>query len=77
VLETLNGKPHSGVEVHYYCQSETHDFFPVDSKYTNSEGTALVSYPCKEDQKKMVFFVTPQRAEEGVLSVICLRSKPH
>ena len=35
VLDALNGKPQSGVEVHYFCQSETHNFFPVDSDITN------------------------------------------
>jgi hypothetical protein len=28
VLDALNGKPQSGVEVHYFCQSETHNFLP-------------------------------------------------
>ena len=63
VLDALNGKPQSGVEVHYYCQSDTHNFFPVDSDITNPDGITWVSYPCKEDQK-IVFFVTALPKEE-------------
>ena len=57
VLDALNGKPQSGVEVHYFCQSETHNFLPADSDTTNPDGIAIVSYPCKEDQK-IAFDVT-------------------
>ena len=63
VPDALNGKPQSGVEVHYYCQSETRNFFPVDLDITNPEGIALVSHPCQEDQK-IVFFVTALPKEE-------------
>jgi hypothetical protein len=63
VLDALNGKPQGGVEVHYFCQSETHNFFPVDSDITGSDGIAIISYPCKEDQK-IVFDVTALPKEE-------------
>ena len=63
VLDALNGKPQSGVEVHYFCQSETRNFLPADSDRTNSDGIAFVSYPCKEDQK-IVLDVTALPKEE-------------
>jgi len=63
VLDALNGKPQSGVEVHYFCQSETHNFLPADSDTTNPDGIAIVSYPCKEDQK-IAFDVTALPKEE-------------
>jgi hypothetical protein len=63
VLDALSGKPQSGVEVHYFCQSGAHNFLPEDSDITNSEGLAIVSYPCKEDQK-IEFSVTALPKEE-------------
>jgi hypothetical protein len=63
VLDALSGKPQSGVEVHYFCQSGTHNFLPEDSDITNSEGRAIVSYPCKEDQK-IEFWVNALKREE-------------
>jgi hypothetical protein len=70
VLDALSGKPQSGVEVHYFCQSGTHNFLPEDSDITNSEGLAIVSYPCKEDQK-IEFWVTASKKEEcGELNAV-------
>ena len=63
VLDALSGKPQSGAEVHYFCQSGTHNFLPADSDITNSEGIAIVAYRCKEDQK-IEFFVTALPKEE-------------
>jgi hypothetical protein len=63
VLDALSGKPQSGVEVHYFCQSEGHNFLPEDSDITNSQGLAIVSYPCKEGQK-IEFSVTALPKEE-------------
>jgi hypothetical protein len=63
VLDALSGKPQNGVEVHYFCQSDTRNFLPADSDLTNSEGVALVSYPCQQDQK-IVFDVTALPKEE-------------
>jgi len=73
VLDALNGKPQSGVEVHYFCTSETRNFLPGDSDTTGSDGIALVSYPCKEDQK-IVFDVTALPKEEcGDLPALSLK----
>ncbi len=63
VLDAVNGKPQRGAEVHYFCQSETRNVFPVDSEITNSDGIAIVSYPSKEKQK-IVFDVTALPKEE-------------
>jgi hypothetical protein len=63
VLDAWNGKPQSGVKVHYFCQSETHNFLPGDSDITDADGIAIVSYPCKEEQK-IVFAVTALPKEE-------------
>jgi|SRR5450755_667675 hypothetical protein len=63
VLDALNGKPQSGVEVYYFCQNETHNFLPAGSDITDSDGIAIVSYPCKEDQR-IVFDVTALPKEE-------------
>ena len=63
VLDAVNGKPQPGAEVHYFCQSDTRNIFPVDSDITNSEGIAIVSHPCKENQK-IVFFVTALPKDE-------------
>jgi hypothetical protein len=72
VLDALSGKPQSGVEVHYFCQSRTHNFLPADSDITNSEGLAIVSYPCKGDQK-IEFWVTASKKEEcGELNAVTL-----
>jgi len=73
VLDALNGKPQIGVEVHYYCQSETHNFLPGDSDITKSDGLAIVAYPCKADQK-IVFDVTALPKEEcGDLPALSLK----
>ena len=50
VLDALSGKPQSGVMIHYFCQSATHNFLPTDSDITNSGGIAIVGYMCKPDQ---------------------------
>jgi hypothetical protein len=63
VLDAVNGKPQRRAEVHYFCQSETRNIFPVESDITNSDGTAIVFYPCKENQK-IVFDVTALPKEE-------------
>jgi hypothetical protein len=67
VLDALNGKPQSGVKVHYFCQSETHNFLPGDSDTTNSDGIAIVSYPCKEDQKIVIAVTALPKEECGEL----------
>ena len=63
VLDAVNGKPQRGAEVHYYCQAETRNIFPIESDVTNSDGIAIVPYPCKKDQR-IVFFVTALPKEE-------------
>ena len=63
VLDALSGKPQSRVEVYYFCQRETHNSLPADSDITNSDGIAIVSYPCKDDQK-IAFDVTALPKEE-------------
>jgi hypothetical protein len=63
VLDAVNGKPQRGAEAHYFCQSETRSIFPVDSDLTNSDGIAIVSYPCKENQR-IVLDVTALPKEE-------------
>ena len=59
----LERQAQSRVEVYYFCQSETHNFLPADSDITNSDGIAIVSYPCKDDQK-IAFDVTALPKEE-------------
>jgi hypothetical protein len=63
VLDALSGKPQRGVTVYSFCQSDTHNFLPPDEDVTKSDGIAIVSYPCKEDQK-IEFFVTALPKEE-------------
>jgi hypothetical protein len=63
VLDAVSGKPQRGAKVHYFCQSDTRNIFPVESDITNSDGVAIVSYPCKENQK-IVFDVTALPKEE-------------
>ena len=63
VLDAVDGKPQRGAEVHYFCRSETRNIFPVDSDLTNSDGIAIVSYPCKENQR-IVLDVTALPKEE-------------
>jgi hypothetical protein len=63
VLDALSGKPQQGVTVYSFCQSDTHNFLPPDEDVTESDGIAIVSYPCKPDQK-IEFFVTALPKEE-------------
>ena len=73
VLDALSGKPQSGVMVHYFCQSETHNLLPDDEDITNSDGIALVSYPCKADQKIVLFVTTLPKEECGDLPALSLK----
>ena len=65
VLDALSGKPQSGVEVHYFCQSAMHNFLPADSDITNSEGIALVAYTCKQDHHLQMFVTALPKEECG------------
>ena len=73
VLDALRGKPQSRVEVYYFCQSETHNFLPADSDITNSDGIAIVSYPCKDDQKIGLDVTALPKEECGELHAVTFK----
>jgi hypothetical protein len=64
VLDAVSGKPQVGVEVHYFCQDEHRNYFPVESETTNAEGVAIVPYACGGENPTIHLFVTALRKEE-------------